>query len=444
MSMNIAIVGTGYVGSVTGACFAKKGNSVICVDRDPKKVAAFSKGEVPLHEPGLTELINQGLQTKRLSFTTDLKSALDESSIVFIAVGTPPDGDGNADLTHVLEVARSIGQMMEHPLIVVDKSTVPVGTAALVEKTIAKELAKREVNLDFDVASNPEFLAQGTAVKNFLEPSRVVVGSKKAETIRVMRELYEPFMHQFDRFFSMDPITAETVKYASNSFLAGKISMNNELANICYCVGADFEMIRRAMGADPRIGKENMYAGPGFGGSCFGKDVSALINIAKKYGYNADMFMQVLDTNDHQKHILANMVIGYFGNDLKDKTFAVWGLAFKANTDDMRESPALTIINDLIAKGAKIQAYDPAAMETAKWPEYFGDNPHISYFDEQYAALSNADALLIVTEWDNFRTPDFVRIKKDLKNPLIFDGRLLYDPKKMRGMGILYRSIGRG
>ena len=442
--MNIGVVGTGYVGSVTGACFAKKGNKVICVDNDAKKVEAFSKGIVPLHEPGLPELVEDGLQKKTLSFTTDIKGALDESDIIFIAVGTPSVEDGSADLSHVLTVARSIGQHMTHPLIVVDKSTVPVGTAELVRRTIASELEKRGAAIDFDVASNPEFLAQGSAVKDFLKPSRVVVGSNSEKTREILKELYDPFMHEFERFYKMDPITAETVKYASNSFLAGKISMNNELANICQRVGADFEQVRKAMGADPRIGKEFMYAGPGFGGSCFPKDVKALVKIAADHGYDAKMFKQILDTNDRQKHILADMAVGYFGDEIAEKTLAVWGLAFKANTDDMRESPALTIINDLIAKGAKIQAYDPEAMGTAKWPVYFGENPSISYFENQYDVLKGADALLVITEWDDFKSADFEQVKNLLKTPLIFDGRLLYDPKKMKEIGFTYRSIGRG
>jgi len=441
--MKIGVIGTGYVGSVTGACLAEMGNDVICVDNNPEKVAQFSSGSVPLHEKGLTELVKKNLQSKTLRFTTDLQDALSVSDIVFIAVGTPPNEDGSADLSHVVAVAHSIGQMMDHPLIVVDKSTVPVGTAAMVKRTIAEELEKRGVDIKFHVISNPEFLAQGTAVKDFMEPSRVVIGADDPQVIETMRELYAPFMRREGRFYAMDPITAETVKYASNSFLAAKISVNNELANICACVGADFDQVRRAMGADPRIGEPFMYAGPGFGGSCFPKDVHAIIKIAKDHGYDAQMFSQTLATNKKQKRVLSDMVAVHSGSDLSGKNFAVWGLAFKAGTDDMRESSAIEIITDLIEKGAKIQAHDPEAMVMAKLPEYFGDNESIKYFENKYEALDDADGLLIITEWKEFRTPDFAEIKKRLKQALIFDGRLMYDPKKMKELGFEYKSIGR-
>ncbi|MFZ2976067.1 MAG: UDP-glucose/GDP-mannose dehydrogenase family protein [Candidatus Moraniibacteriota bacterium] len=441
--MKIAIIGTGYVGSVTGACFAEMGNSVICVDNNLEKVEQFKSGKVPLHEKGLDELVARNLKNETLHFTTDLKDALDSSGIVFIAVGTPPNEDGSADLSHVISVARSIGQMMEHELIIVDKSTVPVGTAELVKKTISEELEKRGVDISFHVVSNPEFLAQGTAVKDFLEPSRIVVGADDEKVLKTMEELYAPFMRREGRFYAMDPKTAETVKYAANSFLAAKISVNNELANICVRVGADFDLVRKAIGADPRIGEPFMYAGPGFGGSCFPKDVKALVKIAKDFGYEAEMFLQTLKTNEKQKHVLADMVLENLGENLADKIFSVWGLAFKAGTDDMRESSAITIINKLIEKGAKIQAHDPEAMKMAKTPEYFGDNPAISYFENKYEALSGTDALLIITEWKDFRTPDFSEMKKRLKQPLIFDGRLLYDPKKMQELGFEYHSIGR-
>jgi UDPglucose 6-dehydrogenase len=441
--MKIAVVGTGYVGSVTGACFAEMGNTVICVDKDQKKVEQFSSGKVPLHEKGLDELVSRNLKNKTLSFTTDLEDAIKKSEIVFIAVGTPPNEDGSADLSHVLGVATSIGQFLDHEIIVVDKSTVPVGTAELVKKTIATELEKRKVQIPFHVVSNPEFLAQGTAVKDFLEPSRVVVGADDPKVIEKMNELYGPFMRREGRFFSMDPKTAEIVKYASNCFLAAKISVNNELANICSRVGADFDHVRKAMGADPRIGEPFMYAGPGFGGSCFPKDVKALIKTAKDNGYEAEMFRQTLDTNEKQKFVLSQMVVDELGEDLNGKIFAVWGLAFKAGTDDMRESSSITIINELIKRGANIQAHDPEAMEMAKRPEYFGENPNIKYFENKYDAIKGADALLIVTEWKEFRTPDFEEIKKQLKFPVIFDGRLMYEPRKMKELGIEYYSIGR-
>ena len=441
--MKIGIIGTGYVGSVTGACFAEMGNTVICVDNNPEKIKQFKSGKVPLHEKGLDELVEKNLKNKTLDFTTDLKKALDESEIIFIAVGTPPNEDGSADLSHVIGVAKSIGQLMEHELIIVDKSTVPVGTAELVKTTIFEEQQGRGKKIPFHVVSNPEFLAQGTAVGDFLEPSRVVVGADDEKVLEKMQELYEPFMRREGRFYAMDPKTAETVKYAANSFLAAKISVNNELANICARVGADFDLVRRAIGADPRIGEPFMYAGPGFGGSCFPKDVKALIKIAKDHGYTAEMFLQTLETNEKQKSVLADMVLEKFGQDLKGKIFSVWGLAFKAGTDDMRESSALTIINKLIEKGAKIQAHDPEAMKMAKLPEYFGDNPVISYFEDKYETLNGADGLLIITEWKDFRTPDFGEIKKRLKQPVVFDGRLLYEPKKMQELGFQYYSIGR-
>lgn len=442
--MKIAVIGTGYVGSVTGACFAEMGNNVICVDKDQAKVDQFASGNVPLHEKGLDELVENNLKNGTLSFTVDFENAVKKSDIVFIAVGTPPNEDGSADLSHVLDVAKSIGQIMDHPLIVIDKSTVPVGTAELVKNTITEELQKRGENIEINVVSNPEFLAQGTAVNDFLEPSRVVIGSDSPQVIEVLRELYEPFMRREGRFFAMDTKTAEIVKYASNCFLAAKISVNNDLANICAKAGADFDNVRKAMGADPRIGEPFMYAGPGFGGSCFPKDVKALVKTARDLDYEAEMLKQVLATNEKQKFILSQMVIDKLGEDLTGKIFGVWGLAFKAGTDDMRESSALTIINELIKRGAKIQAHDPEAMNMAKREEYFGDNPNITYFEEKYAALEGADAMLVITEWKEFRTPDFEKIKKLLKNPMIFDGRLLYEPKKMNALGFEYKSIGRG
>jgi len=432
--MKIGVIGTGYVGSVTGACFAEMGNTVICVDKDQEKVEQFSSGKVPLHEKGLDEMVARNLKNKTLSFTTNLEETLKKSDIIFIAVGTPPNEDGSADLSHVLGVATSIGQMMDHELIVVDKSTVPVGTAEKVSKNISEELKKRGVEITFHVVSNPEFLAQGTAVKDFMEPSRIVVGADDKKVIEIMQELYEPFMRREGRFFAMDPKTAEIVKYASNCFLAAKISSK---------AGADFDHVRKAMGADPRIGEPFMYAGPGFGGSCFPKDVKALVKTANDFGYDAEMLKQTLKTNDKQKFVLSQMVINKLGEDLSGKIFGVWGLAFKAGTDDMRESSSITILNELIKRGAKIQAHDPESMEMAKREEYFGNNSSISYFENKYEALKDADAMLIITEWKEFRTPDFEEIKKLLKSPVIFDGRLLYEPKKMKALGISYESIGR-
>jgi len=441
--MKIGVIGTGYVGSVTGACFAEMGNTVICVDKDQNKIAQFESGKAPLHEKGLDELVLRNLKNKTLSFSTDLEDAVKKSDIIFIAVGTPPNEDGSADLSHVLGVATSIGKAMDHEIIVVDKSTVPVGTAEKVRQNIAQELQSRGVEIPFHVVSNPEFLAQGTAVKDFLEPSRIVIGADESKVIDIMRELYEPFTRRESRFFAMDPKTAEIVKYASNCFLAAKISVNNELANICSKAGADFDHVRKAMGADPRIGEPFMYAGPGFGGSCFPKDVKALVKTAKDFGYDAKMLAQTLDTNEKQKFILSQMVVDKLGQDLSGKVFGVWGLAFKSGTDDMRESSAITILNELIAKGAKIQAHDPESMKMAATPEYFGDNPSIEYFENKYEALKDADAMLVITEWKEFRTPDFEEIKKLLKTPMIFDGRLLYEPRKMKELGFDYNSIGR-
>lgn len=441
--MKIGVIGTGYVGSVTGACFAEMGNTVICVDKDQNKIAQFESGKAPLHEKGLDELVLRNLKNKTLSFSTDLEDAVKKSDIIFIAVGTPPNEDGSADLSHVLGVATSIGKAMDHEIIVVDKSTVPVGTAEKVRQNIAQELQSRGVEIPFHVVSNPEFLAQGTAVKDFLEPSRIVIGADESKVIDTMRELYEPFTRRESRFFAMDPKTAEIVKYASNCFLAAKISVNNELANICSKAGADFDHVRKAMGADPRIGEPFMYAGPGFGGSCFPKDVKALVKTAKDFGYDAQMLAQTLDTNEKQKFILSQMVVDKLGQDLSGKVFGVWGLAFKSGTDDMRESSAITILNELIAKGAKIQAHDPESMKMAATPEYFGDNPSIEYFENKYEALKDADAMLVITEWKEFRTPDFEEIKKLLKTPMIFDGRLLYEPRKMKELGFDYNSIGR-
>jgi len=441
--MNIAVIGTGYVGSVTGACFAEMGNTVICVDKDRNKIAQFESGKAPLHEKGLDELVLRNLKNKTLSFTTDFEDAVRKSDIVFIAVGTPPNEDGSADLSHVLGVAADLGRCMDHEIIVVDKSTVPVGTAEAVAEKISGQLKARGAEIPFQVVSNPEFLAQGTAVKDFLEPSRIVVGSDDPKAIETMRELYEPFMRREGRLFAMDAKTAEIVKYASNCFLAVKISASNELANICSRAGADYENVRKAMGADPRIGEAFLYASAGFGGSCFPKDVKALVKTAGDLGYDARMLRQTLDTNEKQKLVLSRMVMDELGEDLTGKTFGVWGLAFKAGTDDMRESPAITVVNTLIERGATVRAHDPEAMKMARTPEYFGDNPSIAYFEDKYEALAGADAMLVITEWKEFRTPDFDRIRETLKQPLVFDGRLLYEPKKMKELGFEYRSIGR-
>ncbi|NTW75937.1 MAG: UDP-glucose/GDP-mannose dehydrogenase family protein [Candidatus Moranbacteria bacterium] len=441
--MRIAVIGTGYVGSVTGACFAEMGNTVVCVDKDRNKIDQFESGTAPLHEKGLDELVTRNLKNGTLSFTTDFKDAVQRSDVVFIAVGTPPNGDGSADLSHVLAVADDLGRNIDHEIIVVDKSTVPVGTAALVSDRISSRLKERGADISFSVVSNPEFLAQGTAVKDFLEPSRIVVGSDDQRAIETMRELYEPFMRREGRFFAMDAKTAEIVKYASNCFLAMKISAANELANICSKVGADYEHVRKAMGADPRIGDAFLYASAGFGGSCFPKDVKALVKTAADFGFEAGMLKQTLDTNEKQKLVLAGMVEEKFGTDLTGKAFGIWGLAFKAGTDDMRESPALSTVNELVRRGATVRAHDPEAMRMARTPEYFGENPSISYFEDKYEALEGTEAMIVITEWKEFRTPDFDRIRTALRSPIIFDGRLLYEPKKMIALGFEYHSIGR-
>jgi UDPglucose 6-dehydrogenase len=441
--MKLGFIGTGYVGSVSGACFAEMGNTVICVDKDQKKIDQFSSGKVPLHEDDLDELVAKNLKAETLRFTTNFEEALKASDILFIAVGTPSNEDDSANLQYVFEVARSIGQTIDHPLIVVDKSTVPVGTAELVKATIIEEQKKRGVDIPFHVVSNPEFLAQGSAVKDFMEPSRIVIGADDLKVIETMRELYAPFMRRENRFFVMSLRAAETVKYMSNITLAAKVSLCNDMANLCAVLGADFDDVRRAVGADPRIGEAFMFASVGFGGSCFPKDVRALIRMGEDHGYVPEMLKQTLATNEKQKHVLGSMVIDKFGQDLSGKIFSLWGLAFKAGTDDMRESASITIVNDLVSRGAKIQAHDPEAMGMAKRPEYFGDNPNITYFESKYDALAGSDALLVVTEWKEFRSVDFDEMKKRLKQPVVFDGRLLYAPKRMKELGFEYHSIGR-
>ncbi len=439
--MKISVVGTGYVGLVSGTCFAEMGNDVICVDIDKKKIDALKEGIVPIYEPRLDKMVLDNYKRETLKFTTNLKEALDNSNICFIAVGTPMGEDGSADLQYVLAVAKSIGELMSHHMFIIDKSTVPVGTADLVEETIQKELDKRGSKLTFDVISNPEFLKEGDAINDFMKPDRVVVGAKNQKAINTMRELYAPFTRSHDRFISMDVKSAEMTKYTANAMLATKISFMNEIANICERVGADVNLVRHGIGSDSRIGYSFIYPGCGYGGSCFPKDVQALAKMAKDYGYKPKLLDAVEEVNYAQKRVIANKVISRFGEDLEGRIFAIWGLAFKPETDDMREASSIVVINELTKRGAKIKAYDPKAIEEAK-EFYLKDNNNIEYFSSKYTALLNSDALILLTEWKEFRSPDFEEIKKRLKNPIIFDGRNQYNKHSLDNIGFEYYQIG--
>ncbi len=439
--MNISVVGTGYVGLVTGTCFSEMGNSVICIDIDENKIDKLKNGVIPIYEPGLEDMVVKNHKRGNLSFTTDIKKGLDHSNICFIAVGTPMGEDGSADLRYVLSVAKEIGENMSHHMYVINKSTVPVGTADKVRETVQKALDERGVDLTFDVISNPEFLKEGAAVEDFMKPDRVVIGTDNEEAKAVMRELYAPFTRSHDRFIDMDIRSAEMTKYAANAILATKISFMNEIANICERVGADVNMVRHGIGSDSRIGYSFIYPGCGYGGSCFPKDVQALAKTAKEHGYTPKILDAVEEVNFAQKHVIAQKVLDCFGEDLHGRTFAVWGLAFKPETDDMREASSITIINDLTEKGAKIKAYDPKATHEAK-NFYLKENPNIEYVHSKYDALDHADAMILVTEWKEFRSPDFDEMKKRLKNPVIFDGRNQYNIKNMRNHGFTYFQIG--
>lgn len=439
--MRLAVVGTGYVGLVTGTCFAEMGNDVICVDTNSEKIDKLNKGIIPIYEPNLENIVQSNYNAKRLSFTTDIKFALERSKLCFIAVGTPMGLDGSADLQYVLTVAKEIGKYMTHHMYVVDKSTVPVGTADKVRNVIQEELNLRNSNLTFDVVSNPEFLKEGSAVSDCMKPDRVVIGSDNDEALNVMRELYIPFIRNTERFISMDIKSAEMTKYAANCMLATKISFINEISNICEKVGADINKVRLGIGSDSRIGYSFIYPGCGYGGSCFPKDVEALIKTSKEYGYTAKILESVEEVNKHQKTVIAKKVVKRFGEDLTGKTFAVWGLAFKPETDDMRESSAITIIDELTKRGAKIKAYDPKAIEEAKIC-YLKDNKNVEYVYSKYSALKQADALILVTEWKEFRSPDFEEISKRLNNKIIFDGRNQYDRSSLQKLGFEYYQIG--
>ncbi len=439
--MRVAVIGTGYVGLVTGTCFAEMGNTVWCVDVDAKKIENLKKGIIPIYEPGLSEMVQRNHEAGSLFFTTEIKEALETSEIAFIAVGTPPGEDGSADLQYVLAVAESIGRHMKRHMYVVDKSTVPVGTAVKVKETIQKELDARNSDLTFDVISNPEFLKEGSAVADCMKPDRVVIGVDSERAEAAMRELYKPYFMNNDNLIFMDIPSAEMTKYAANSMLATKISFMNEISNICERVGADVNKVRRGIGSDRRIGYSFIYPGCGYGGSCFPKDVQALVRTASQYGYEAKLLQSVEDVNHAQKEVIVEKAKKRFGTDLTGKTFAVWGLAFKPDTDDMRESPAVTIIRELTAAGAKIVAYDPKAVREAK-ECYLKDISGVSYAESKYEALNGADALLLITEWKEFRSPDFYEIKRLLKTPVIFDGRNQYDAKRVDEYGIEYHQIG--
>jgi UDPglucose 6-dehydrogenase len=435
--MNIAVVGTGYVGLVAGACFAETGNDVICVDVNERKVAALKAGEVPIFEPGLEDLVKSNSKAGRLTFTTSLKDAVHASEIIFIAVGTPQDEDGSADLTHVLSVARGIGENMNAPKIVVDKSTVPVGTADRVRAEIEK-VAKFPV----EVVSNPEFLKEGAAIDDFLRPDRVVVGVSSEHAAQMMRELYAPFVRTNNPILMMDVRSAEMTKYAANTMLALRVSFMNEIANLCESAGADINKVRIGIGTDSRIGMSFIFPGIGYGGSCFPKDVQALIRTGKDHGVGLRIAQAVEDVNHAQKKLMVRKVVQHFGeSNVKGKTFAIWGLAFKPKTDDVREAPALSVCSELIALGGRVRAYDPEANETFR--ERFGDNSSIEYVNNNYEALAGADALIVCTEWNAFRQPNFTRIKEALSAPVIFDGRNIYDLVEMKSHGFTYYSVGR-
>ena len=439
--MKISIIGSGYVGLVSGACFAQMGNNVTCVDIDETKIAKLKQGIVPIFEPGLEEMIQENIKQQTLHFTTDSDTAIANSAITFIAVGTPMGEDGSADLQYVLAVAKNIGKAMQKHIVVVDKSTVPVGTADKVRATIQAELNARNSNLTFDVVSNPEFLKEGAAIQDFMSPNRVVIGADNEAAMDLMNELYTPFMTKNDRLIGMDIKSAEMTKYAANAMLATKISFMNEIANICEQVGADVNLVRHGIGSDNRIGYSFIYPGCGYGGSCFPKDVQALVKTAKNNGYHPRILEAVEAVNTDQKSVLANKVIERLGSDLSGKVFGVWGLAFKPETDDMRASAAITIINILTKHGAEIVAYDPKARHEAE-TYYLKDNTKVSYVDSKYDALKNADALLLITEWQEFRSPDFDEIKKHLKQHLFFDGRNQFKKRRMQEMGFEYIQIG--
>lgn len=440
--MNITIVGSGYVGLVSGACFAEMGNRVTCVDSNIQKIEDLKKGKISFYEPGLERMVERNIENQNLSFTTSIKEGIQNSEIIFIAVGTPMGEDGGADLQYVLAVAKEIGKNLNQEVIVVNKSTVPVGTANKVENAIQEELDQRKVSILFDVVSNPEFLKEGDAINDFMKPDRVVIGTKSEASLIKMKQLYSPFFRTYDRFIAMDIPSAEMTKYAANAMLATKISFMNEVANICERVGADVNKVRLGIGSDKRIGYSFIYPGAGYGGSCFPKDVNALAKIAKDHDYEAELIESVENVNNRQKKVLAQKVIQRFGENLEGKTFAIWGLAFKPGTDDMREAPSIYVIRELVNRGARIKAYDPKAMREAK-EFYLKDMSGVYYYDSKYEVIKDSDALLLLTEWKEFRSPDFNELKTKLKNPVIFDGRNQYNAFHLEEKGFDYYQIGK-
>jgi len=440
--MNITVIGSGYVGLVSGTCFAEMGNSVTCVDIDPIKIEKLNQGIIPIFEPGLEQMVLKNVKNKNLLFTTNLGEAISDAEIVFIAVGTPMGDDGSADLQYVLAVAKSIGETMVKDLVVVDKSTVPVGTADQVKATIQKELELRNSDLEFDVVSNPEFLKEGAAIADFMKPDRVVVGADSEAAFKKMREIYSPFFRSHDRFITMDIRSAEMTKYAANAMLATKISFMNEIANICEKVGADANQVRIGIGSDQRIGYSFIYPGAGYGGACFPKDLKALTKIAKENGYTAQLITAVEKVNNAQKLVIAQKITARFGEDLTGFSFGIWGLAFKPGTDDMREAPAIYVIKELVSRGAEIKAYDPKAVNEAK-AHYLKGVQKIDYVTSKYDVLKDSDALVLLTEWKEFRSPNFEEIKAKLKNSIIFDGRNQYIAYDLENKGFEYYRIGK-
>ena len=439
--MKVTVFGSGYVGLVTGVCLAEAGNDVVCIDVDQQKIDNLKKGIIPIYEPGLDELVKDNQQAGRIKFTTDIKEAVSHGVFQFIAVGTPPDEDGAADLQYVLAVAKSIAENMNGYRIVIDKSTVPVGTADKVKETILQVQSERGVDIDFDVVSNPEFLKEGAAIDDFMKPDRIIVGTDNPRTAELLKALYAPFNRSHERIITMDVRSAELTKYAANAMLATKISFMNELANLAELLGADIEHVRNGIGSDSRIGYSFIYPGCGYGGSCFPKDVKALERTAQQMGYKAELLNAVENVNDRQKQVLLNKVVRHYNGELQGKTFALWGLAFKPKTDDMREAPSRVILEALINAGAAVRAFDPEAMDEAK--RIYGDKPGLTLVETAEAALHGANALIVVTEWKNFWSPDFDLIKNTLKDAVIFDGRNLYQPEVLRKLGMVYYGIGR-
>jgi len=439
--MKITVIGTGYVGLVTGTCLAEMGNHVVCLDLDLEKIRILEEGGIPIHEPGLLEMVKRNRSAGRLQFTSDIVAAVNHGTLQFIGVGTPPDEDGSADLQYVLAAARNVGRHMTDYKVVINKSTVPVGTGARVHAAIAEELKQRGSTVDFAVVSNPEFLKEGAAVEDFMRPDRIVVGADDERAILLMRALYSPFIRNHDRLLVMDIKSAEFTKYAANSMLATRISFMNELALLSEKVGVDIELVRKGIGSDPRIGYHFLYAGAGYGGSCFPKDVKALISTANSNGVELQVLKAVEAANERQKHVLVDKVVARFGDDLTGRRFAIWGLSFKPNTDDMREAPSRVVIAELARRGATLSVYDPVAMPEAR--RVMSDVRGLSFADNQAQALEGADALVVITEWKEFKSPDFDSMKTSLKQPVIIDGRNLYDPQLMLALGIEYTGIGR-